>query len=103
MRIWKGWTSIKNAAIYEDMLVREVFPAVQKKGVTGLEKVSISKKSVEDEVEFLLLLRFDCLESVKTFAGEDYEAAYIPENAKQVLLRYQDRATHYEFRKELIF
>lgn len=103
LRIWKGWTTIINAPIYEDLLVREVFPAVQKKGVKGLEKVSISKKPIEDEVEFLLILQFDCLESVKTFAGENYKAAYIPENAKQVLLRYQDFAEHYEFRKELIF
>ena len=42
IRTWKGWTTIKNAPIYEDMLINEVFPAVKKKGVKGLEKVSIS-------------------------------------------------------------
>ena len=78
IRIWKGWTTLENAPIYENMLINEVFPEVKKKGVTGLEKVSIS------------------------FAGENYEIAYIPENAKRVLLRYDTTAQHYTLREELI-
>ena len=102
IRTWKGWTTIENAPIYEDMLINEVFPAVKKKGVDGLEKVSISTQNKKDEVEFFLTLQFDSLEAVKLFAGENYEIAYIPENAKSVLLRYEETAQHYEFRKELI-
>jgi len=102
IRTWKGWTTIKNAPVYQDMLINEVFPAVKKKGVKGLEKVSISTQLKEDEVEFFLILQFDCLDSVKTFAGAEYKTAYIPENAKRVLLRYQKTAEHYEFRKELL-
>ena len=75
IRTWRGWTTIENAPVYEDMLVNEVFPAVKKKGVEGLEKVSISIQVKTDEVEFFLILQFDCLDSVKTFAGEDYEIA----------------------------
>lgn len=102
IRTWKGWTTIENAPIYENMLINEVFPAVKKKGVDGLEKVSISTQNKKDEVEFFLTLQFDSLDSVKIFAGENYEIAYIPENAKKVLLRYEKTAQHYEFRKELI-
>lgn len=102
IRTWKGWTTKENASIYEDMLVNEVFPAVKKKGVEGLEKVSISTQEIKNEVEFFLVLQFDCLDSVKTFAGEDYKIAYIPENAQRVLLRYEKTANHYEFKKELI-
>lgn len=102
IRIWKGWTTKENAPIYENMLIKEVFPEVKRKGVTGLEKVSISKKLYENEVEFFLVLQFNTLESVKLFAGEDYESAYIPENAKRVLLRYDTTAQHYMLRKELI-
>lgn len=101
IRTWRGWTTKKNAPIYEDMLVNEVFPAVKKKGVEGLEKVSISTQEKKNEVEFFLVLQFDCLDSVKAFAGEDYEIAYIPENAQRVLLKYDKMANHYEFKKEL--
>lgn len=102
IRTWKGWTTAKNAAEYEHMLINEVFPTVKKKGVEGLEKVSISTKQESDEVEFFLVLQFDCLDSVKTFAGDDYELAYIPDNAKEVLLRYDSKAEHFELREELI-
>lgn len=102
LRVWRGWTTIENASIYEDMLIQEVFPAVKSKGVQGPEKVSISTKRKKNTVEFFLILQFDSLDSVKAFAGENYETAYIPENAKRVLLRYDERAEHYEFRQELL-
>lgn len=102
IRTWKGWTSLKNAPIYEDMLVNEVFPTVKQKGIEGLEKVSISTSKKEDEVEFFLVLQFDSLDSVKFFAGEDYTRAYIPENAKRVLKRYDESAQHFELKEELI-
>lgn len=101
IRTWRGWTTLENAPIYEDMLVNEVFPSVKKKGVHGLEKVSISTQKKQKEVEFFLVLEFDCLDSVKAFAGEEYEKAYIPQNAKSILLRYDKTANHYEFKKEL--
>lgn len=101
IRTWKGWTSKENASIYEDMLINEVFPAVKKKGVFGLEKVSISTQNNKNEVEFFLVLQFDSINSVKQFAGENYKNAYIPENAKKVLKRYDKTAEHFELKKEL--
>jgi len=50
-----------------------------------------------------LILQFDCLDSVKAFAGENYEAAYIPDKAKRILLRYELKAQHYEMQGELLF
>ncbi len=102
IRTWKGWTTLENAPIYEDMLINEVFPTVKKNGVLGLEKVSISTINKTNEVEFFLMLQFDSLDSVKLFAGEDYTIAYIPENAKRVLKRFDKTADHYELKKELV-
>lgn len=102
IRVWKGWTNKENAPVYEELLVSEIFPEVKKKGVKGLKKVSISTQEMNGEVEFLLLLHFDSLESVRTFAGENYETAYIPDKAKLILSRYEKTAKHYEFKKELI-
>ncbi len=95
IRTWKGWTTIENAPIYENMLINEVFPAVKRKGVEGLEKVSISTMKKKDEVEFFLVLQFDSLDTVKMFAGENYQMAYIPDNAKLVLSRYEERIRLY--------
>ena len=102
IRTWKGWTTLENATIYEDMLINEVFPTVKKKGVDGLEKVSISTMKKKHEMEFFLVLQFESLAAVKTFAGEDYEKAYIPDNAKRILLRYDEKAQHFELKEELL-
>jgi len=102
IRTWRGWTTLENAPVYEKMLIDEVFPAVKKKGVDGLEKVSISTLTKNDEVEFFLILQFNSLDAVKAFAGEEYENAYIPENAQRVLKRYDETAAHFELKKELI-
>jgi len=102
IRTWKGWTTLENAPVYEDMLINEVFPTVKKNGVLGLEKVSISTQEKQDEMEFFLMLQFDSLDAVKTFAGENYEMAYIPENAKRVLSRYDKKAQHFELKEELL-
>ncbi|NJB72047.1 hypothetical protein GGR42_002538 [Saonia flava] len=102
IRTWKGWTTLENAPIYEDMLINEVFPTVKKNGVSGLEKVSISTKTKKDEVEFFLVLQFNSIDAVKSFAGENYSKAYIPDNAKLVLKRYNKTAEHYDLKGELI-
>ena len=103
IRTWKGWTTIENAKIYEDLLINKIFPAVKKKGVKGLEKVSITIQQQLEEVEFFLILEFTSIDAVKTFAGENYKIAYMPEEAQRVLLRYEETAQHYEFKKEMNF
>lgn len=102
LRTWKGWTTLENAPIYEDLLIYEVFPTVKQNGITGLEKVSISTKTKNDEVEFFLILQFKSIADVKSFAGINYENAYIPNNAKSVLKRYDKTAEHYQLKEELM-
>lgn len=96
IRTWRGWTKPENAKAYQDFLKDEVFPAVKKNGVLGLEKVSISSRDLENETEFFLMLQFNSLDSVIQFAGEDYSQAYIPEKAKTLLHRYDSTAQHYD-------
>jgi hypothetical protein len=38
----------------------------------------------------------DDLESVKSFVGEDYEVAHVPQRARDVLLRFDERSAHFE-------
>lgn len=43
-------------------------------------------------------MSFDSLDAVRDFAGEDYEAAYVPTAARAVLSRFDERSRHYEVR-----
>jgi hypothetical protein len=45
---------------------------------------------------------FDSLDSVRAFAGEDYEAAVVPFKARALLARLDERSQHYEVRADLL-
>ena len=45
-------------------------------------------------------MKFASLDAVREFAGNDYEAAVVPEKARAVLSRFDARSQHYEIRIE---
>jgi heme-degrading monooxygenase HmoA len=100
-RIWHGWTTKSNAKKYEDLLRTEVFPSIENKNVKGYRKITLLKHEHRDEVEFITIMRFDNLDAVKEFAGNDYEKSYVPQKAREVLLRHDEKAQHYEIINEL--
>ena len=54
------------------------------------------RRDVEDGVEFATLMWFDDLAAVRRFVGDDYEVAHVPERAREVLSRFDERSTHFE-------
>jgi hypothetical protein len=46
-------------------------------------------------------MRFDSLEAVRAFAGDDYEVAVVPPKARELLSRFDARSQHYEIRAEM--
>ncbi len=48
-------------------------------------------------------MQFDSLTAVKQFAGEDYEKSYVPEKAKKVLLKHDDRSQHFEIKESITY
>lgn len=98
--IWHGWTTRHNAANYEDLLKTEIFPGIAAKSIRGYQGVQLLRRDGGDEIEFIVIMRFESLEAVKQFAGEDYEHAYVPPRARRILSRFNDFALRYEIREE---
>jgi heme-degrading monooxygenase HmoA len=100
-RIWRGWTNAGNADAYEALLKAEIFPGIAAKSVAGYRGIELLRRTLPDgDVEFVTIMTFDSLDAVRAFAGEDYEMAYVPASARQVLARFDSRAAHYDVRKE---
>ncbi len=99
-RIWHGWTTPANADKYETLLKEEIFVGINDRHISGFESIQLLRREVGDEVEFITIMRFGSLEAVRVFAGEDYEAAVVPEKARAILSRFDDRSQHYEIREE---
>jgi antibiotic biosynthesis monooxygenase (ABM) superfamily enzyme len=95
-RIWRGWTTTENAPRYEALLLSEIFPAITQLAIAGYRGISLLKRQQGHEVEFVTIMRFDDLEAVKTFAGDNYESAVIPRQARTLLSRFDERSAHYE-------
>ncbi len=101
-RIWHGWTKTPNADVYEKLLKEEIFPGIAAKKVPGYRGIQLFRRPLDnDEVEFITIMWFDSWPAVKQFAGEDYERAYVPLKAQQVLERFDTRSQHYEIREQL--
>ena len=102
-RIWHGWTTLENADVYENLLKSEIFPGIATKKVQGYRSIQLFRRALGDEVEFITIMWFDSWDSVRQFAGEDYEKAYVPPKAREVLLRFDDRSQHYEIREQISY
>ena len=102
-RIWHGWTTHENADIYENLLKSEIFPAIASKKISGYRGIQLLRRQLDSEVEFITIMQFDSLVAVKQFAGEDYEKSYVPEKAKKVLKKHDDRSQHYEIKESITY
>ena len=99
-RIWHGWTIPANADLYENLLKEEIFVGIQNRHIRGFKGIQLLRREVKEEVEFVTIMLFDSLEAVREFAGEDYEVAVVPEKARAILARFDERSQHYEIRAE---
>jgi len=100
-RIWHGYTTEANADIYENLLKEEIFVGIRQRSIPGFQEIQLLRRELADEVEFVTIMWFDDIESVRAFAGEDYEAAVVPAHARALLLRFDERSQHYEIRESL--
>ena len=100
-RIWHGWTTPENADAYEALLRGEIFGGIQGREIPGYRGIHLLRRDHCDEVEFVTVMWFDDIEAVRSFAGEDYEVAVVPEKARAVLSRFDARSQHYEVKAEL--
>jgi heme-degrading monooxygenase HmoA len=95
-RIWHGWTTPENADPYENLLKTFVFPSIEAKRIAGFRAIELFRRPVGEEVEFITVMTFDDLDAVKAFVGEDYETVYVPDRARAVLKRFDQRSQHYD-------
>ena len=92
-RIWHGYTKPEHAGAYEKLLKPELLPGLSK--VKGFKGSYLLKKVSEAEVEFCTIMLWDSIDDIRSVAGPNYEIAIIPENRRELLVRFDERSTHY--------
>ena len=93
-RVWHGYTKPEHADAYESMLKPELLPGISK--VKGYRGSYLLRRNAGAEVEFITILLWDSIDSIRAVSGEDYETAVIPEERRQYLAHFEAKAKHYE-------
>jgi heme-degrading monooxygenase HmoA len=73
-----------------------VIPGIEARRIAGFRHIDLMRRDVAGEVEFVTLMWFDSLDSIKAFVGEDHEVAHVPDAARAVLARFDARVAHFE-------
>lgn len=93
-RVWHGYTKPQHADAYESMLKPELLPGISNaKGYVGSY---LLRRVAGDEVEFITIMLWDSVESIRVVAGPDYETAVVPEERRKYLAHYDPKSAHYE-------
>ncbi len=95
-RVWRGWTTKDNAGAYERIVRGEVIPGIEARRIPGFRSIDLIRRERDHDVEFMTLMWFDTLDSVREFIGEDFEVAHVPLQAQAVLSDFDKRSAHYE-------
>ena len=94
LRQWRGVVKPGLAEDYLRHLHQETLPALAR--LAGFITVTIARREVEDGTEFQVTTVWRSLDAIKAFAGDDVTAAVVPPAAAALMVRYDDRAVHYE-------
>jgi antibiotic biosynthesis monooxygenase (ABM) superfamily enzyme len=94
--VWRGWTTPGNADAYQALLLDEVVPGIVARSVPGFLDISVGRRDVGNEVEFVTIMWFDSLDAVRAFAGAPHDVAVVPPAARALLARFDERSAHYE-------
>jgi heme-degrading monooxygenase HmoA len=93
-RVWHGYTQPEHADAYEAMLKPELLPGIS--NVKGYRGSYLLRRAAGEEVEFITVMLWDSIDSIRAVSGPDYETAVIPQERRQYLSHYDAKAAHYE-------
>ena len=100
MREWRGRTKSSRAAGYLSAFRETVAPALRRQ--RGFRGAVLARRQVDDEVEFVVLTRWESLWSLRRFTGPDIERAVVHEETVADLVEFDMRARHYEVVHEVV-
>jgi hypothetical protein len=94
VRIWGGYGTQAGVERY----CREHFPdsvLPHLRSINGFIEAKVLTRPARDETELVVATTWDSVESVKAFAGDDYEKAVVEPVVPELLHRFDDRVTHF--------
>lgn len=94
IREWRGRAAVARAdacpAHFRDTVLPEL------RHIPGFVGASLSRRRLDDVIEFLVLTRWESLEAIRAFAGDDIGAAVVEPGAAAALIDHEKSVQHHE-------
>jgi hypothetical protein len=92
-RHWIGIVKDDKVLEYLAHLEKTVMPNL--KDNQGLSNAYYLKRQVQDGTEFLIVTEWNDVDSIKLFAGENYDTAVVDPYARSLMISYDKKVRHY--------
>ena len=94
VRVWGGFGTNDGVDRYcLEHFSNSVLPHLR--SIDGFVEVKVMTRQSLGETEVVVATTWDSIESVKAFAGDDYEKAVVEPIVGQLLGRFDDRVAHF--------
>ena len=93
-RMWRGTARSEAAADYVHHLERDVFPELRR--IAGFQDAWVLRREEDAGVEFVVVTRWESLEAIHSFAGQDLETAVVAPEARAALHDWDPFVRHFE-------
>ena len=94
IRLWTARATPRGAARSQARFARKVLPTLR--ALAGYRGASFLRRRKGNEVELVLLTRWQSVDAIRDFAGDDIERAVVDKEAARILTRWDRRVRHYE-------
>jgi heme-degrading monooxygenase HmoA len=99
IREWRATAVPSKAEAYPKHFHDNVVPELRL--LAGFAGAQLSRRQINDRVEFLVLTRWRSLNAIRAFAGDDIEKAVVEPNAAAALIEFDTNVRHYEVLEEI--
>jgi len=92
--MWKGSVRADAAERYVGYLAEHVIPQLTR--LAGYRGVEVLRRAREGAVDFVVITRWDSMQSIEPFTGPDTSVAVVADAAQAMMIEFDRHATHYE-------
>src|SRR5690349_20094422 len=92
-RVWSGRTTKEGAAAYTTHFRSVVLPELS--AIHGYRGATLAERETADGVEVVVVTRWESLQAIRQFAGDDIERAVVYDQAAVLFSDYDPRVRHY--------
>jgi len=92
-RIWRASATAEGAEHYREHFSEQVLPQLRK--LDGFRGATLLQRAIPEHTEIEVITRWDSVEKVRDFAGDDIRVSIVEPAALAVLTHSDDFATHH--------